>query len=75
MDMPEITEKQARDHAFQKGRDDADVLEIMTKTLGEVPTRVIIVEEMQALGLITKKRARKRIQEILDTPVPNGDNG
>lgn len=66
---PEITEQQAREHEFQKGEPDpvdSDVATIFSESLGEVPTRVIIVEELRELGLISSKKAKKRIRALLD---------
>lgn len=40
--------------------------EILTRELGSVPTRVIIVEELRNCGVISKKQAKKRIRQILD---------
>lgn len=40
--------------------------EILTRELGALPTRVIVVEELQNCGVISKKKARKRITKILD---------
>lgn len=41
------------------------VVEIFTMELGSIPTRVIVVEELCNCGLISKKRMRKRIQQIM----------
>jgi hypothetical protein len=42
------------------------VTEIITETLGSIPTRVIVVEELHNCGVISGKKMRKRIQRIME---------
>lgn len=42
------------------------IIEVITETLGSIPTRVIVVEELHNCGLISKKRMKKRILTIMD---------
>ena len=46
--------------------DDDNVTEIITETLGSIPTRVIVVEELHNCGVISEKKMRKRIQRIME---------
>lgn len=46
--------------------DDEQITEIITETLGSIPTRVIVVEELHNCGLISKKKMLKRIQRIME---------
>ncbi len=45
---------------------ESEIIEVITETLGSIPTRVIVVEELHNCGLISKKRMKKRILTIMD---------
>jgi len=46
--------------------EDEQITEIITETLGSIPTRVIVVEELHNCGVISEKKMRKRIQRIME---------
>lgn len=60
--QPELDGAKLR--AVQSSED--TTFEMLTRELGDIPTRVIIVEELRNCGVISEKKAKKRIEKILD---------
>jgi hypothetical protein len=47
------------------------VTEIISQALGTTPTRIIVVEELVLSGVISKKKGRKRVAQILNDEAAN----